>query len=116
MNFDGEGNFIRVRHCKPLGATSKYLGVSWEAVARKWMAVLPVYSPFYVDLRLGGFDTEIAAAKAVDVWLRENGRAAEANFDLAGNDTRLPLPVPFQPPPVSYKTPTPEDLARALLG
>jgi len=31
------------------------------------------------------FDTEIAAAKAVDVWLRENGRAAEANFDESGN-------------------------------
>jgi hypothetical protein len=31
------------------------------------------------------FDTEIAAAKAVDVWLRENGRAAEANFDESGS-------------------------------
>ena len=34
---------------------------------------------------LGYFDTELEAAKAVDVWLRENGRAAEANFDESGS-------------------------------
>jgi hypothetical protein len=31
------------------------------------------------------FDTEIKAAKAADVWLRANGRAAEANFDESGS-------------------------------
>jgi hypothetical protein len=31
------------------------------------------------------FDTEIKAAKAADVWLRENGRAAEANCDESGS-------------------------------
>ena len=38
----------------------------------------------YVNLGCN-FDTELAAAKAVDVWLRENGRAAEANFDESGS-------------------------------
>ena len=33
----------------------------------------------------GSFHDENAAAKAVDVWLRENGRAAEANFDESGS-------------------------------
>ena len=108
LNFDNKANFIRLRQLKPLGATSKYLGVSYNDDHRKWRAKLSDY--------IGEFDTEIAAAKAVDVWLRENGRAAEANFDLAGKDTKPPLPVPFQPPPVSFQTPTPADLARTLLA
>ena len=109
LNFDNEANFIRLRHLKRLGATSKYLGVSWHEVGRKWRAALSGWEG-------GEFDTEIAAAKAVDEWLRDNGRAAEANFDLDGSDTKLPLAVPFQPPPVSFQTPTLEDLSRTLLG
>jgi hypothetical protein len=109
LNFDNEANFIRLRQLKPVGATSKFLGVSWHEVNRKWRASL-------LDWHGGEFDTEIAAAKAVDLWLRDNGRAAEANFDLNGKDTKPPLAVPFQPPPVSFQTPTSEDLARTLLG
>ena len=109
LNFDDEGNFIRVRQLKRIGATSKFLGVSWHDATRKWSASLHEWHG-------GEFDTEIAAAKAVDVWLRDNGRAAEANFDLNGNDTKPPLPVPFQPPPVSFIAPSEEDLARTLLG
>ncbi len=109
LNFDNKANFIRLRQLKPLNATSKYLGVSWYEDDRKWRAALSAWFG-------GDFDTEIAAAKAVDLYLRENGRAAEANFDLAGKDTKPPLPVPFQPPPVSFQTPTPADLARTLLA
>ncbi len=109
LNFDDEANFIRVRQLKRVGATSKYLGVSWHEANRKWSATLHEWHG-------GEFDTEIAAAKAVDLWLRDNGRAAEANFDLYGNDTKPPLAVPFQPPPVSFQTPTSEDLDRTLLG
>ena len=97
----------------PGKVSSKFYGVGWNKANNKWQAYVR-HNGKQVNLG-ANFDTEIAAAKAVDVWLRENGRAAEANFDLAGNDTRLPLPVPFQPPPVSFKTPTPEDLARTLL-
>ena len=51
--------------------------------SKKWQAVFRHNGKF---VYLGGnFDTEIAAAKAVDVWLRENGRAAEANFDESGS-------------------------------
>ncbi len=67
----------------PGKVSSKFFGVSWLKREKKWRAQLwhngkKVY--------LGdSFDTEIAAAKAVDVRLRENGRAAEANFDESGS-------------------------------
>jgi hypothetical protein len=109
LNFNDQDIFIRVRQLKPVGATSKYLGVSWHDDSRKWRTSLYGWTG-------GEFDTEIAAAKAVDLWLRDNGRAAEANFDLHGNDTKPPLAVPFQPPPVSFIAPSEEDLARTLLG
>jgi hypothetical protein len=62
--------------------SSKFYGVGWHKGKKKWQAYVRHNGK---QVFLGGnFDTEIAAAKAVDVWLRENGRAAEANFDESG--------------------------------
>ena len=63
--------------------SSKFYGVGWHKQKRKWRAFVR-HNGKYVNLGCN-FDTELAAAKAVDVWLRENGRAAEANFDDDGN-------------------------------
>ena len=62
--------------------SSKFYGVGWHKQAKKWRAFVR-HNGKYVNLGCN-FDTELAAAKAVDVWLRENGRAAEANFDERG--------------------------------
>ncbi len=59
--------------------SSKFFGVSIVKKSKKWRAAFQ-HNGKQVNLG-ANFDTEIAAAKAVDVWLRENGRAAEANFD-----------------------------------
>ena len=66
----------------PRKVSSKFFGVGWHKVHKKWAAYVK-HNKEQIDLK--SFDTEIAAAKAVDVWLRANGRAAEANFDAAGN-------------------------------
>jgi hypothetical protein len=63
--------------------SSKFFGVGWHNGKKKWQARFQHNGK---QVYLGGnFDTEIAAAKAVDVRLRENGRAAEANFDESGS-------------------------------
>ena len=63
--------------------SSKFFGVGWHKRSKKWSAGFRHKGK---RVHLGdNFDTEIAAAKAVDVWLRENGRAAEANFDESGS-------------------------------
>ena len=63
--------------------SSKFYGVGWHKQKKKWRARVRHNG---TKVHLGdNFDTEIAAAKAVDVWLRENGRAAEANFDESGS-------------------------------
>jgi hypothetical protein len=59
--------------------SSKFFGVGLHKVNKKWQAHFR-HNGKMVNLG-SSFDTEIAAAKAVDVWLRANGRAAEANFD-----------------------------------
>ncbi len=66
----------------PGKVSSKFLGVGWHKVHKKWAAYVK-HNKKQIDL--GSFDAEIAAAKAVDVWLRANGRAAKANFDESGN-------------------------------
>jgi hypothetical protein len=63
--------------------SSKFFGVGWFNASKKWRARVR-HNGKLVELG-NNFDTEIAAAKAVDVWLRENGRAAEANFDESGS-------------------------------
>ena len=67
----------------PVKVSSKFFGVGWHKHNQKWRASVK-HNGKLVNLG-GSFDTEIAAAKAVDVWLRENGRAAEANFDESGS-------------------------------
>ena len=67
----------------PVKVSSKFYGVGFNERNKKWRAVL-WHDGKTVNLG-ANFDTEIAAAKAVDVWLRENGRAAEANFDESGS-------------------------------
>ena len=67
----------------PGKVSSKFFGVGWLKREKKWQARVR-HNGKQVNLG-ANFDTEIAAAKAVDVWLRENGRAAEANFDESGN-------------------------------
>ena len=67
----------------PGKVSSKFYGVGWHKSKQKWQAYVR-HNGKQVDLG-SNFDTEIAAAKAVDVWLRENGRAAEANFDESGS-------------------------------
>jgi hypothetical protein len=63
--------------------SSKFYGVGWHNGKKKWQAQFRHNGK---NVNLGdSFDTELAAAKAVDVWLRENGRAAEANLDESGN-------------------------------
>ena len=66
----------------PGKVSSKYYGVGWNKANKKWRAYVRHNGK---QVNIGTFDTEIAAAKAVDVWLRENGRAAEANFDESGS-------------------------------
>ena len=59
----------------PGKVSSKFYGVGWHKQKKKWSATFRHNGK---KVHLGdNFDTEIAAAKAVDVWLRENGRAAE---------------------------------------
>jgi hypothetical protein len=67
----------------PGKVSSKFFGVGWHKRNKKWRARVS-HNGKMVELG-NNFDTEIAAAKAVDVWLRENGRAAEANFDESGS-------------------------------
>jgi hypothetical protein len=67
----------------PGKVSSKFFGVGWLKGRKKWRVQFR-HNGKQVNLG-GNFDTEIAAAKAVDVWLRENGRAAEANFDESGS-------------------------------
>ncbi len=61
---------------------SKFYGVGWNQSKNKWRARV-THNGTQVNIGQA-YDTEIAAAKAFDVWLRENGRAAEANFDKSG--------------------------------
>ncbi len=71
-----------VEPLNPGKVSSKFFGVGWFKQSKKWRAQL---SHNGKNVHLGAnFDTEIAAAKAVDVWLRANGRAAEANFNEYG--------------------------------
>jgi hypothetical protein len=73
----------RVAKLNPGKVSSKFFGVGFNKRDKKWGAFVKHNGKL---VHLGdNFDTEIAAAKAVDVWLRENGRAAEANFDESGN-------------------------------
>jgi hypothetical protein len=67
----------------PGKVSSKFFGVFINKSNKKWRAEFR-HNGKRVNLG-NNFDTEIAAAKAVAVWLRENGRAAEANFDEDGN-------------------------------
>ncbi len=68
----------RVAKLNPGKVSSKFFGVGFNKRDKKWGAFVKHNGKL---VHLGdNFDTEIAAAKAVDVWLRENGRAAEANF------------------------------------
>ena len=67
----------------PGKVSSKFFGVGFNKRNKKWRARV-LHNGTTVDLGRA-FKTEIAAAKAVDVWLRENGRAAEANFDESGS-------------------------------
>ncbi len=67
----------------PGKVSSQFFGVCLDNGKKKWRAEFRHNGK---TVFLGAnFDTEIAAAKAVDVWLRENGRAAEANFDESGS-------------------------------
>jgi hypothetical protein len=67
----------------PGKVSSKFFGVGWHKRNQKWSATFRHNGK---KVHLGdSFDTELAAAKAVDVWLRENGRAAEANLDESGS-------------------------------
>ncbi len=67
----------------PGKVSSKFFGVGFNKDNKKWRAGFRHKGK---RVYLGSsFETEIAAAKAVDVWLRENGRAAEANFDESGS-------------------------------
>ncbi len=64
-------------------AASKYFyGVGWLKRYKRWRGQFR-HNGRTVNLP-GTFDTAIAAAKAVDAWLRENGRAADANFNESG--------------------------------
>ena len=73
----------RVAKLNPGKVSSKFFGVGFNKRDKKWGAFVKHNGKL---VHLGdNFDTEIAAAKAVDVWLRENGRAAEANFDESGS-------------------------------
>jgi hypothetical protein len=67
----------------PVKVSSKFYGVGWLKRDKKWQARVS-HNGKMVNLG-SSFDTEIAAAKAVDVWLGANGRAAEANFDESGS-------------------------------
>jgi hypothetical protein len=62
----------------PGKVSSKFYGVGWNKRDKKWSAFVKHNG---TQVNLGYFDTELEAAKAVDLWLRANGRAAEANFD-----------------------------------
>ncbi len=72
----------RVAKLNPGKKSSKFYGVGWCKRVEKWHAAIR-HNGKVVNLG-HNFDTEIAAAKAVDVWLRANGRAADANFDESG--------------------------------
>ena len=72
-----------VEPLNPGKGSSKFFGVGWHKRNQKWRASIK-HNGRQVELG-ANFDTEIAAAKAVDVWLRNNGRAAEANFDESGS-------------------------------
>jgi hypothetical protein len=62
---------------------SKYYGVGFNKKKRKWTARV-VHNRKPVNIGQA-FDTEMEAVNAVDKWLKENGRAAEANLDESGN-------------------------------
>jgi hypothetical protein len=66
------------------GIGQTYPGSCGDAPGNKYFDPAILHNGKFVNLG-ANFDTEIAAAKAVDVWLRENGRAAEANFDESGS-------------------------------
>ncbi len=66
----------RLKPTPSVAPSSKFFGVGWHKGRKKWRAFVR-HNGKLVDLG-DSFDTELAAAKAVDVWLRANGRAAEA--------------------------------------
>jgi hypothetical protein len=64
-------------------STSKHYGVSWDKKSRKWRASVRVNG---VTEHLGYyFDDEVEAAKAVDKFLREEGKLENVNFDDKGD-------------------------------
>jgi hypothetical protein len=69
----------KVAKRNPYKVSSKFYGVGQLKGNKKWRARVK-HNGKLVEIGQS-FDTEIAAVKAVDVWLRNNGRAAEANFD-----------------------------------
>ncbi len=62
---------------------SKYFGVGFNARKRKWTAMAR-HNGEHVNIGQA-FATEMEAVNAVDKWLREHNRAAEANLDESGN-------------------------------
>lgn len=51
------------------GYTSKYIGVSWDAQRKKWAACIGLHRK---TIPLGRFNSEVAAAKARDIYIVNN--------------------------------------------
>jgi len=62
---------------KQAGGSSKYLGVSFVKATGKWRAQASVGD---VNHHVGYHDTEVAAAKARDAWVRKRGGCWKYNF------------------------------------
>jgi hypothetical protein len=61
-------------------ATSKFRGVSWQKLSKKWTAKI---SPCGKNIYLGIFQSEIEAAKAYDVSAKQYfGEFAQLNFSI----------------------------------
>ena len=80
------------------GQTSRYIGVSWNKQANRWVAVI---THQWKHITLGFFNDERAAAEAYDDKAIElRGPRARLNFDpcldLVGQSSQLPVAEVFK--------------------
>ena len=65
------------------GKTSRFFGVYWSKLMTRWHAVVRRGGKLHF---IGCYDDEVAAARDVDKWLRDNGERAAS---LDADDTPL---------------------------
>ncbi len=71
-------NYLKRPYKKGQPISSKYKGIGWDKIAKRWVAQIQINKKHYY---IGKFKSELHAAMARDIWAKElHGEFATLNF------------------------------------